>query len=55
MILAGNGVGNTADANMDTWAGAVASLEALRCRTVVPGHGLRFDPGLIRHTVELVR
>ena len=55
MILAGDRVGNTADANMDTWAGAVASLETLPCRTVVPGHGLCFDPGLIRHTVELVK
>jgi len=54
MLLDGKGVGNTADANMDTWAGAVASLESLRCRTVIPGHGLRFDPGLIRHTVELL-
>jgi glyoxylase-like metal-dependent hydrolase (beta-lactamase superfamily II) len=54
MILAGDSVGNTADANMATWADAVASLRQLRPDVVVPGHGLRFDPGLIQHTIDLL-
>lgn len=55
MMLAGDKVGNTADANMDTWAAAVLKLQALDCRVVVPGHGLRFDPGLIQNTVRLLQ
>jgi metallo-beta-lactamase class B len=54
MILAGDSVGNTADANMATWADAVASLGALGCETIVPGHGLRFDAELIQHTVNVL-
>lgn len=54
MVLAGEGPGNTADANMGTWKTAVAGLESLECRYVVPGHGLRFDPGLIVNTIAVL-
>ena len=54
MILAGESVGNAADANMDTWADAVGTLERLRPLLIVPGHGLRFDPDLIRHTLSVL-
>jgi metallo-beta-lactamase class B len=52
MILAGNGPGNTADANLSTWKNAVIRLLSLDCRAVVPGHGLRFDAQLIQNTIN---
>ena len=52
MILAGNGTGNLADANLTTWKDAVVRLESLDCRIIVPGHGLRFDTGLIQNTIN---
>ena len=54
MVLAGEGPGNTADANMKTWKTAINGLRSLECRYVVPGHGLRFDPGLIENTIAVL-
>lgn len=54
MILAGDKVGNTADADMEAWPESVRSLMDLDVDMVVPGHGDRLDPGLIAHTIELL-
>lgn len=54
MILAGNKPGNTSDANMKTWKDAVSSLKSLDYETVIPGHGLRFDPELIENTIRIL-
>ncbi|MDY0019864.1 MAG: MBL fold metallo-hydrolase [Anaerolineae bacterium] len=54
MILGGDEVGNTADADMEAWPESVRRLMDLDVDLVVPGHGDRLDPGLIAHTVELL-
>ena len=53
-VLAGDGLGNTADADLQRWPSAMQALEALEPRTVIPGHGERTDPGLLTHTRELL-
>ena len=54
IILAWNGTGNTVDANLKTWKDAVIRLQSLDCDFVVPGHGLRFDAGLIQNTITIL-
>ena len=53
MLRAGNGLGNTADANMETWKASVEQLLELECEAVAPGHGIRFDSGVIENTISL--
>ena len=53
MIIAGNKLGNTADANLETWKTAIISLRKLDCDHVIPGHGYRFDTGLIENTINI--
>lgn len=54
MILSGNQVGNTADADLASWPRAVASLAALPATVVIPGHGDRLDAGLVQHTLDVL-
>jgi hypothetical protein len=44
MILAGNGTGNTADANLSTWKVAVTRLQSLDCHVVVHVIGVERGP-----------
>ena len=53
MIRAGKQLGNTADANLETWKASVMNLRDLDCIYVIPGHGYRFDPGLIENTINI--
>lgn len=54
IILAGDKVGNTADADMNHWPEAIRQLEQFPVDVVVPGHGDRLDPGLLQHTLDLL-
>jgi metallo-beta-lactamase class B len=54
MIVGMEKLGNIADADMAHWPEAVRQLVALPVDVVVPGHGERLDPGLIRHTLDLL-
>ncbi len=54
MIVGGNKLGNTADADLASWPNAVRTLLGLGAETVVPGHGTRLDPGLLPHTIALL-
>ncbi|MBN1523162.1 MAG: MBL fold metallo-hydrolase [Spirochaetales bacterium] len=51
MILSGDKPGNTEDANIAQWPVSIKKLKNLNVSMVVPGHGLRFDSGLIEHTI----
>lgn len=53
-VLAGDRLGNTAEADMVSWPKAIRSLMALPVDVVVPGHGMRLDPGLLQHTLDLL-
>ena len=54
MILGGDQVGNTSDADLKNWPDAVRKLKQFDVEIVVPGHGDRLDPGLIDHTIDLL-
>jgi metallo-beta-lactamase class B len=54
MILAGEQIGNTEDAHLDMWPQSVRDLAQFEFDILVPGHGDRFDPGLIQHTLDLL-
>jgi len=54
MILGWDGVGNTSDADLDTWPAAVCDLRRFECDLIVPGHGDRLDPGLLEHTIQML-
>ncbi|MBN2083871.1 MAG: hypothetical protein JW748_01510 [Anaerolineales bacterium] len=54
MILGGDQIGNTADADLAAWPQAVEKLKRFDAAFVIPGHGDRLDPGLIDHTMELL-
>lgn len=54
MILGGEALGNTAEADLARWPEAVRLLGGFPLDVVVPGHGERLDPGLIQHTLDLL-
>ncbi|MBN1877765.1 MAG: MBL fold metallo-hydrolase [Anaerolineae bacterium] len=54
MIIGGDTVGNTADADMAAWSESVRALTRFDVDVVVPGHGERLDPQLIEHTVGVI-
>ena len=54
MILAGDAVGNTSDADLTVWPASVAKLSRFDFTLLIPGHGNRMDPGLLDHTVQLL-
>jgi glyoxylase-like metal-dependent hydrolase (beta-lactamase superfamily II) len=55
MIGAGPRLGNTADADLEHWPQAVRDLQQFDVDHVVPGHGSRYDPGLLQHTLQLLQ
>jgi len=55
MVLGHNKIGNKTDADIKSWVGAAAALRPLKAAVVIPGHGKRFDRGLIEHTFKLVK
>jgi metallo-beta-lactamase class B len=54
MILAGDAVGNTSDADLAAWPVSVTKLSQFDFELLIPGHGDRMDPGLVEHTVQLL-
>jgi glyoxylase-like metal-dependent hydrolase (beta-lactamase superfamily II) len=54
MVIGWDGVGNTSDADLETWPQSVRNLRRFEYDLVVPGHGDRLDPGLIEHTIRLL-
>ena len=54
MILAGDSVGNTADADMTEWPKSVEKLRQFKIDLLIPGHGDRMDPQLIDHTLDIL-
>lgn len=54
MVLAGPTRGNTADANLAQWPGAIKALLPLEPLYVIPGHGDSTSPALLRHTLDVL-
>jgi metallo-beta-lactamase class B len=54
MILAGDSVGNTADADMAEWPKSIEKLRQFKIDLLIPGHGDRMDPQLIDHTLDVL-
>lgn len=54
MIIGWDSVGNTSDADLQAWPQSVRNLSRFDFDVLVPGHGDRFDPGLIEHTLNLL-
>ena len=54
MVKSSNSVGYLGDASLAHWPAALERLRALDPRWVVPGHGRRFDPGILSHTQQVV-
>jgi len=54
MIVGMDRLGNTADADLESWLEAVRSLYRFDFEVLVPGHGDRVDPGLLEHTIDLL-
>jgi len=54
MILAGDQVGNTSDADLKAWPESVGRLSQFQADWIIPGHGDRFDPGLLEHTISVL-
>lgn len=55
MLLAGEKTGNTQNADMKLWGPSVRKLKRFDADTVIPGHGDRFDRGLIDNTLRVLR
>jgi len=54
MIVGWEAIGNTSDADLQAWPASVRNLSQFEFEIVIPGHGERFDPGLIDHTLALL-
>lgn len=54
MVKAGKTMGYLGDADLETWPAAISRLQELPARWVIPGHGSRVDPGLLRYTLDLL-
>jgi len=54
MILAGDAVGNTSDADLAEWPNSVKALSQFDFDLLIPGHGDRFDKALLEHTNKLL-
>lgn len=55
MVLGGDSLGNTADADLQAWPAAIQVLLKLPVEVVIPGHGQRLDPELLQHTLDLLK
>jgi glyoxylase-like metal-dependent hydrolase (beta-lactamase superfamily II) len=54
LILTGSQIGNTADADLAAWPEAMRRIASFDLEVLIPGHGDRFDPALIDHTLDLL-
>jgi metallo-beta-lactamase class B len=54
MILAGESIGNTSDADMKAWPQSIENLKKFVFTLLIPGHGDRMDRELLNHTQELL-
>lgn len=54
MIRGGDSIGYIGDADVDHWPAAVRSLLELEVDYVIPGHGARYTPDLLRKTLAIV-
>ncbi|MCA9292697.1 MAG: MBL fold metallo-hydrolase [Phycisphaerales bacterium] len=54
MALAGSRVGYSADADFAHWPESIRRVQALDAQIVIPGHGRRFDPGVLDHTLDVL-
>ena len=48
-------MGYTGDADLAEWPATITSLKSLGATVIVPGHGDRFDAGLLDHTLAILR
>jgi metallo-beta-lactamase class B len=55
MVLAGEKPGNISEADPENWPQAIEQLKQYEAAFIVPGHGVRLDPGLLDHTIELLK
>jgi glyoxylase-like metal-dependent hydrolase (beta-lactamase superfamily II) len=55
LLKGSDSIGNVADADLARWPTSVRSLERYDVDWMVPGHGDRFDRGLIANTIAVVR
>jgi glyoxylase-like metal-dependent hydrolase (beta-lactamase superfamily II) len=54
MIIGWDSVGNTSDADLENWSISVRKLNRFDFDILVPGHGDRYDPALLEHTIDLI-
>jgi len=54
MFLAGDRVGNVAEADLARWPEGIRSLLTLPVDAAVAAHGPRRDPGLLQHTIDVL-
>lgn len=54
LVGAGERIGNTADADLGRWGDAIREVQRLQPKVVIPGHGDRYDAGLLEHTLKLL-
>ena len=54
MIIGWDSIGNTTDADLAAWPGTVRELEQFQFDILVPGHGERLDPSLVKHTLAIL-
>jgi metallo-beta-lactamase class B len=54
MILAGETMGNTSDADMRAWPKSIENLKNFVFTLLIPGHGDRMDQQLLEHTQGLL-
>jgi glyoxylase-like metal-dependent hydrolase (beta-lactamase superfamily II) len=55
MIIGWDQIGNTADADLAAWPASVRQLKQFDFDVLIPGHGARLDPGLLTHTLALLK
>jgi metallo-beta-lactamase class B len=54
MLISGDRLGNVADADLEAWPRAIATLARLPVKVAIPAHGDRLDPGLLQNTLDVL-
>lgn len=54
LLLAGDRLGNVAEADLERWPEGVRQLLPLAVDVAVAAHGPRLDPGLVQHTLDVL-
>lgn len=54
MILTGDRVGNTSDADVKAWPNSLEKLNRFPAKWIIPGHGQKFTPDLLEHTRKVL-